>query len=85
MPRNDVAIAQGTDRRRGFSTAVQVFCDAADGKTVPAGGYLSMATEVFLNGGKDASTNGVVGYVYCKFTLVAVSEQHANLLLSRGP
>ena len=67
MPRNDVTIAQGTDHRTGFSTAVQVFCDAANGKTVPAGGYLSMATEVFLNGGKDASTNGVVGFVYCKF------------------
>lgn len=62
-----MTIAQGTDSRTGYSNAVNIFCDAANAKTVPAGKYLSMATEVFLNGGKVPSTNGVVGYVYCKF------------------
>ncbi|KAI0382275.1 hypothetical protein F5Y04DRAFT_51846 [Hypomontagnella monticulosa] len=64
MPRNDVTIAQGTDTRRGYSTAVQTFCSAANGQTVKAGGFLSMATEIFLNGGKDPATHGVVGFVY---------------------
>ena len=66
MPRNDVTIAQGTDTRRGYSTAVQAFCSAANGQVVKPNGYLSMATEVFLSGGKDPSTYGVVGFVYCK-------------------
>lgn len=70
MPRNDVTIAQGTDTRRGYSTAVQTFCSAANGQTVKAGGFLSMATEIFLNGGKDPSTHGVVGFVYCKLIRV---------------
>lgn len=66
MPREDVTIAQGTDQRTGFSTAVGRFCKAVDGKTVKAGDYLSMATEVFLNGGKDPKVYGVVGFVSCK-------------------
>ncbi|KAI1442281.1 hypothetical protein F5Y02DRAFT_263609 [Annulohypoxylon stygium] len=64
MPRDDVTIAQGTDTRPGFSTAVKAFCTAANGQTVQANGYLSMATEVFLNGGKDPSSYGVLGFVY---------------------
>lgn len=66
MPRDDVKIAQGTDSRTGFSHAVNAFCGAADGKTVPSKGFLSMATEVFLSGGKAPSSYGVVGYVYCE-------------------
>ena len=66
MPRDDVTIAGGGDRRTGFSTAVQRFCDAAGGKTVPSGGYLSMASEVFHNNGKNPSTYGTVGFVSCK-------------------
>ncbi|KAH8660406.1 hypothetical protein BX600DRAFT_514015 [Xylariales sp. PMI_506] len=64
MPRDDVTIGQETDTRRGYSTAVQAFCSAADGQTVPPSGYLSMATEVFLNGGNDPSTYGILGFVY---------------------
>ncbi|KAI1381953.1 hypothetical protein F4677DRAFT_439758 [Hypoxylon crocopeplum] len=64
MPRDDVTIAQGTDKRSGFSTAVQAFCSAAKGQVVKPSGYLSMATEVFLNGGKDPTTYGVLGFVY---------------------
>ncbi|KAI8962251.1 hypothetical protein F5Y11DRAFT_197677 [Daldinia sp. FL1419] len=64
MPREDVTIAQGTDTRRGYSTAVETFCSAANGQTVKPSGYLSLATEVFLNGGKNASTYGVLGFVY---------------------
>lgn len=66
MPKDDVTIAQGTDTRRGYAKAVQAFCAAANGKTVKPDGYLSMATEVFLNGGKDPKVNGVLGFVYCR-------------------
>lgn len=67
MPRDNVFIAGGsTEERVGFSTAVQTFCDAANGQEVAAGDYLSMATEVFLSGGKDPSTYGLIGFVYCK-------------------
>ncbi|KAI2471180.1 hypothetical protein F4781DRAFT_144518 [Annulohypoxylon bovei var. microspora] len=64
MPRDDVTIAQGGDTRRGFSTAVQAFCSAANGQTVQPSGYLSMATEVFLSGGKDPASYGILGFVY---------------------
>lgn len=74
MPREDVTIAQGTDHRTGFSTAVRRFCQATDGKTVKAGDYLSMATEVFLNGGKDPKVYGVVGFVSCKLTSTQKSK-----------
>ncbi|KAM3481168.1 hypothetical protein MY5147_000801 [Beauveria neobassiana] len=63
MPREDVAIGQGTDKRRGFSSAVQAFCSAANGKTVKPNGYLSFSTEVFLNGGKNPSEYGIQGFV----------------------
>lgn len=66
MSAQDVSIASGTDTRTGFSTAVQSFCSAANGQTVKAGGYLSMATEVFLSGGSDPTGYGVVGFVYCE-------------------
>ncbi|KAI2783412.1 hypothetical protein F4815DRAFT_349901 [Daldinia loculata] len=64
MPRDNVTIAQGTDTRSGYSTAVQTFCSAANGQTVKPSGYLSLATEVFLNDGKDPATYGVLGFVY---------------------
>ncbi|KAI1385299.1 uncharacterized protein F4822DRAFT_432147 [Hypoxylon trugodes] len=64
MPREDVTIAQGSDSRRGFSTAVETFCNAANGQIVKPSGYLSLATEVFLNGGKDPATYGILGFVY---------------------
>ncbi|KAI0201383.1 hypothetical protein F4808DRAFT_425002 [Astrocystis sublimbata] len=60
----DVEIGDGTDTRRGFTSAVNQFCDMADGKTVKSQDYLSMATEVFLNGGKMPTTYGLLGYVY---------------------
>ncbi len=66
MAGNDVQIAGGGDTRKGFNTAVDQFCAQADGRVVPAGGYLSLATEVFLNGGKDPKKYGLLGYVYCK-------------------
>lgn len=69
MPRDNVTIAQGTDTRSGYSTAVQTFCSAANGQTVKPSGYLSLATEVFLNDGKDPATYGVLGFVYCKFVV----------------
>jgi hypothetical protein len=75
MPREDVTIAQGSDTRAGYSTAVQTFCSAANGKTVEPGGYLSMATEVFLNGGKNPASYGVVGFVYCELYYTELPKQ----------
>ncbi|OAA69827.1 PLC-like phosphodiesterase, TIM beta/alpha-barrel domain protein [Cordyceps fumosorosea ARSEF 2679] len=63
MPRDDVTIGRGTDKRRGFSSAVQAFCSAADGRVVKPNGYLSLSTEVFLNGGKNPSEYGIQGFV----------------------
>lgn len=75
MPRDDVTIAQGSDRRTGFSTAVQTFCSAANGQVVTPSGYLSMATEVFLNDGNPPATYGVVGFVYCRFICTRRTSQ----------
>ncbi|KAI0444719.1 hypothetical protein F4803DRAFT_511011 [Xylaria telfairii] len=60
----DVPIGSGTDMRKGFTSAVNQFCNMADGKTVKSQDYLSMATEVFLNGGMNPMTYGLLGYVY---------------------
>ncbi|KAI1172167.1 hypothetical protein F4777DRAFT_590726 [Nemania sp. FL0916] len=60
----DVAIGGGTDTRKGFTTAVNSFCAMANGKTVKSQDYLSMATEVFLNGGMNPMSYGLLGYVY---------------------
>lgn len=64
MARDDVSSNNGEIPRRGYLTAVSDFCGHASGKTIPAGGYLSLATRVFLDGGGDPSTNGIPGYVY---------------------
>ncbi|KAH9983593.1 hypothetical protein F4779DRAFT_612495 [Xylariaceae sp. FL0662B] len=64
MSIDDVTIGSGTDHRTGFNKAVDKFCSQADGKTVKSKGYLSMATELFLSGGKDPSVHGLLGYVY---------------------
>ncbi|RYP18029.1 hypothetical protein DL765_004145 [Monosporascus sp. GIB2] len=42
------------------------FCEEADGQTVGPDGYLSLATEVFLNGRKDTKKYGLLGYAYSK-------------------
>ncbi|KAI1760271.1 hypothetical protein GGR53DRAFT_510544 [Hypoxylon sp. FL1150] len=64
MAIDDVTIGNGTDHRTGFATAVSKFCAQASGITVKSQGYLSMATELFLNGGNDPSVYGLLGYVY---------------------
>ncbi|KAI1814819.1 hypothetical protein GGS20DRAFT_585081 [Poronia punctata] len=64
MAIDDVEIGQGGDKRVGFGSAVQKFCEMADGETVKKDDYLSMATEVYLDGGGDPSTNGILGFVY---------------------
>lgn len=64
MARDDVSSNNGEISRTGYLTAVTKFCEQASGQTVAAGGYLSMATRVFLDGGGDPSTNGIPGYVY---------------------
>ncbi|KAJ8122358.1 hypothetical protein ONZ43_g1427 [Nemania bipapillata] len=60
----DIGIGGGTDLRTGFTSAVNKFCSMAAGKTVKSQDYLSMATEVFLNGGMNPMTYGLLGYVY---------------------
>ncbi|KAJ3575750.1 hypothetical protein NPX13_g3932 [Xylaria arbuscula] len=60
----DVTIGSGTDQRTGFTTAVNKFCDMAHGSTVASQDYLSMATEVFLDGGSNPTKYGLLGYVY---------------------
>lgn len=64
MPRDDVTIGGGTDVRPGFDSAVNKFCGVVNGKVVPPGGYLSMVTEVFLNGGKNPTQYGVLGFLH---------------------
>ena len=64
MPVSDVTPTGGGAVRTGFSTAVDVFCKAADTLNVPAGGYLSYATTVWLDKGKDPATSGVSGFAY---------------------
>ena len=66
-------IGAGTDTRRGYLSAVRDFCTTVDGLTVEAGGYLSMSTEVFLNGGKDPKVYGVLGFVDCKTSSFSVT------------
>lgn len=66
MPRDNVFIAGGSEERVGFSNAVDKFCEAANGQQVASGDYLSMASEVFISGGKDPSVYGILGFVYCK-------------------
>jgi hypothetical protein len=67
MPREDTTIAQETDKRRGFNSAVDAFCSEASGETLKSGdSYLSMATEVWLNFGNKPSEYGLLGFVFCK-------------------
>lgn len=65
----DVKIGGGSDTRKGFTSAVNSFCDMASGKTVASQDYLSMATEVFLDGGMNPTTYGILGYVYCEWNI----------------
>ena len=74
MAASDVSIAQGTDSRPGFDTAVHTFCKAVDGHVVRPNEYLSMATEVYLNGGRDASRYGILGFAHCKCPGTLLSE-----------
>ncbi|KAI0015907.1 hypothetical protein F4780DRAFT_773192 [Xylariomycetidae sp. FL0641] len=64
MAVNDTIIGNGTDSRTGFQTAVDKFCTLVDRATVEGQGYLSMATEVYISGGQDPSTYGLLGFVY---------------------
>ncbi|KAI1267321.1 hypothetical protein F5Y18DRAFT_379882 [Xylariaceae sp. FL1019] len=60
----DVAIGSNTDSRQGFTRAITKFCSEANGLTVASQGYLSMATEVYLDGGGNPPVYGLLGYVY---------------------
>lgn len=76
MARGDVSTNNGEIPRRGYLSAVADFCQKANGKTVAAGGYLSLATRVFLDGGKDPSSNGIPGYVYFEIHNKQSSDSH---------
>lgn len=78
MSVGDVTIGQGTDTRKGFNSAVQRFCSAANGQVVQPGGYLSMATEAYLNDGQTPATYGILGFVYCRKTLSKQSGASAE-------
>lgn len=79
MPRDDVKIGQGTDTRPGFSTAVQKFCSAVNGQVVKPSGYVSFATEIFLNSGKAPTSYGIQGFVYCESEIIYYSRRKANI------
>ena len=73
MPREDVSIGQDTDTRSGYNSAVDRFCDAADGETLGSGDtYLSYATETELNFGKAPAEYGQFGFVYCESGVLLV-------------
>jgi hypothetical protein len=76
MARDDVSSNNGEIPRRGYLTAVAEFCQQANGQIVPAGGYLSLATRVFLDGGGDPSTSGIPGYVYFEVHNKQSSNSH---------
>ncbi|CAJ2509753.1 Uu.00g056530.m01.CDS01 [Anthostomella pinea] len=83
MAVNDVTIGDGTDHRSGFNSAVDRFCSSSDvdGATVKEDGYLSMATETFLSGGKDPSTYGLLGFLKsttrrARITKLTVGSSH---------
>lgn len=69
MSVEDVTIAAGTDFRRGYLSAVTDFCASVDGQVVEPEGYLSVAREVFISGGGNPTTYGMLGFVYCKVLL----------------
>lgn len=79
MTVEDVSIASGGDTRKGFNTAVDEFCAQANGQVIPAAGYLSLATEVYVNGGKDPAKYGVIGYVNCGSSLPRKSRSLSAL------
>ena len=64
MPIDDISTNHGQITRRGFNSAVDFFCDKAHGQTLGGKLYLSLATRVFINFGKDPRTYGINGYVY---------------------
>jgi hypothetical protein len=64
MPVNNVKTNHDTVERTGYSTAVDKFCNAANGQEVGATLFLSMATRVWLGYGADPRTTGINGYVY---------------------
>lgn len=81
---DDVTIGNGTDHRTGFTTAVNKFCAQVDGATVKSQGYLSMATELFLNGAKEPTTYGLLGYVYCMSRSVDSTAHSLTKFASRN-
>ena len=83
MPRDDVEIGQGTDERSGFDSAVDRFCDQADGETLASGdSYLSLATETELSFGKPPAEYGQYGFVYCTSAPCGCMEERSTDRLS---
>jgi hypothetical protein len=76
MARDDVKTNHGEIARRGYLSAVAAFCKQANGKTVGAGDFLSMATRVFLDGGGDPTSSGTNGYVFFEVHNKQQSDSH---------
>jgi hypothetical protein len=64
MAVNNVKTNHDTVERTGYTTAVDKFCDAANGQEVGSKLFLSMATRVWLGYGGDPKSTGLNGYVY---------------------
>ncbi|KAF2269068.1 hypothetical protein CC78DRAFT_564830 [Lojkania enalia] len=64
MQIDDIKTNHDQIQRRGFNSAVDFFCDEAHDQTLGAGLYLSLATRVYINYGKDPKYYGINGYVY---------------------
>ncbi|KAF1968969.1 hypothetical protein BU23DRAFT_513738 [Bimuria novae-zelandiae CBS 107.79] len=64
MAINDVKTNHGSVQRIGYNTAVDSFCDKANGVSVGASAYTSMATRIWLDYGSNPETTGLNGWVY---------------------
>ena len=64
MPINDIKTNHDKIQRRGYNSAVDLFCDKAQGQTLGGKLYLSLATRVWMNFGKNPKSHGNNGYVY---------------------
>jgi hypothetical protein len=64
MPIDNVSTNKGTLQHRGYTSAVDSFCDRAQGQEVGGQLYLSMATRVWMDHGGDPKVKGINGYLY---------------------
>jgi hypothetical protein len=78
MAITNVKTNNGAITRRGFDSAVDSFCDKANGQTLGKGLYLSLATRVFLDDGGDPASHGINGFVYFEVHNKGGSDHHID-------